>query len=65
MEFQEALKSRPGLNLQDLTFDDIALYVNENLAENEEMLAFRDREPVKRYTLSRKLSRKLMVCSYG
>lgn len=47
VEFQEAFKSQPGLKLQDLTFDDIALYVNENLAENKKMVAFRDQEPVK------------------
>ncbi|KAE8446759.1 hypothetical protein EG329_011664 [Mollisiaceae sp. DMI_Dod_QoI] len=45
VEFQEAFESQPSLRLQDLTFDDIALYVNEKLTENER--TFFDQEPLK------------------
>ncbi len=39
VEFHEAFDGLPRLRLQDLTFDDIRLYVNETLAGDERMVA--------------------------
>ena len=43
-EFHEAFDAFPGLRLQDLTFHDIRLYVNETLVEDKRMIALREEE---------------------
>jgi hypothetical protein len=44
-EFHQAFDEFPGLRLQDLTFDDISLYVNETLAADARMKSLSDEQP--------------------
>ncbi|KAH8786794.1 hypothetical protein F5882DRAFT_326431 [Hyaloscypha sp. PMI_1271] len=44
-EFHQAFDGFPGLRLQDLTFDDISLYVNETLAADARMKSLSDEQP--------------------
>lgn len=44
-EFHQAFDEFPGLRLQDFTFDDISLYVNETLAADARMKSLSDEYP--------------------
>jgi hypothetical protein len=44
-EFHQAFDEFPGLRLQDLTFDDISLYVNETVAADARMKSLSDEQP--------------------
>ena len=45
LTFEESFKGSPGLKLQDLTFDDIVVYVSDILRDNRKMLDLAKENP--------------------
>jgi hypothetical protein len=58
VEFHQAFKGLPSLRLQDLTFDDIRLYVNDVLASDERFLALSEENPIQASTLVTEIVKK-------
>jgi hypothetical protein len=44
--FDDIFEHSPGLKLQDLTYDDIKLYVQEKLGKNKKMIQLHEEDPV-------------------
>ena len=55
VEFDDAFKNMPSLRLQDLTFDDIQLYIDDTLATDERMVVFSKECPSKALAFTREI----------